>query len=304
MIRFLLLFLLILIFCFEYSIGQASFEIIENESTIHFQTFGEGNPILIINGGPGMSSAGFISLAQELSKNNTAIIYDQRGTGRSNLDKISSKTVTLDLMVKDIEAIRKHLNINEWIILGHSFGGIMGSYYTTKHPDRVLGLILSSSGGLDMELFSIIDIRGKLNSNQRDSLNYWTNKIHRGDSSYYARLQRGIYLAPAYLYDEKLIPIIAERLTQGNMTINSLVFQDLRKINYDIKEIINKYSKPVLIIQGAYDIIPLQISEKAHKIFANSELVILPESSHYGWLEDEELYFQSIERFLKKIFNS
>lgn len=284
--------------------AQTEYHIFENESTIHFQSFGSGIPILIINGGPGMSSEGFIPLAQRIGEKNQSIIYDQRGTGTSTLERHTSGTITMDLMVSDIEAIREHLNIDKWIILGHSFGGIMASYYASKHPDKTLGLILSSSGGLDLKLLSIIDIRGRLSSTQNDSLSYWENRIRKGDNSSRAKLNRGKFLASAYLYDESLVPIIAKRLTQGNMTINSLVFRDLRRINYDTKEILSKYPKPVLIIQGAYDIIPLQISEVAHKVFPNSELVVLPESGHYGWLEDEELYFQSIERFLKKTSNS
>ena len=49
---------------------------------IHFKTFGKGAPLLIINGGPGMSSEGFIPLAKKFGKTHQAIIYDQRGTGR------------------------------------------------------------------------------------------------------------------------------------------------------------------------------------------------------------------------------
>jgi hypothetical protein len=40
-------------------------------SKIYYRTFGAGKPILIINGGPGLNSDGFIELAKTLSKNNT-----------------------------------------------------------------------------------------------------------------------------------------------------------------------------------------------------------------------------------------
>tara|TARA_R110000868_G_scaffold37111_5_gene131407 strand:+ start:36003 stop:36917 length:915 start_codon:yes stop_codon:yes gene_type:complete len=298
MFRIILLPFFCILFTSLFVNAQTEYQIFENESIIHFQTFGKGFPVLIINGGPGMSSEGFIPLAQKLSSNNRTIIYDQRGTGKSTLNKVDSETVTLDLMVKDIEAIRKHLNIDTWVVLGHSFGGIMASYYTSKHPDKVNGLILSSSGGLDMELFDVINIRSRLTSVQQDSLSYWENRIQRGDTSYTALLNRGKYLAPAYLNDKTFIPIIAERLTQGNATINSLVYQSMRRINYDTKTDLSDFKKPVLILQGAHDIIPLSIFEKAHSIFQNSEFIIFPNSGHYGWLEDSELYFETIYNFL------
>ncbi|MFY0697230.1 MAG: alpha/beta hydrolase [Balneola sp.] len=286
------------IFLSQIGFAQQSQFIEENDGLIHFRVFGDGVPVLIINGGPGMNSDGFSGLAETLGESYKAIIYDQRGTGKSQLSEINSRSITLDLMVKDIEAIRKELNIEEWAIVGHSFGGILASYYTSKHPTRVSGLILSSSGGLDMSLFSSLNITGRLTSLQRDSLNYWTRKIQNGDTTYFASLQRGKYLAPAYLNDKSYVPNVAERLTQGNSEINALVYQDMRRIGYDVTEDLKGFENPVLIMQGKHDIIPVAISEKAHSVFKHSKLLILPNSSHYGWLEDSLLYFAEIDSLI------
>ena len=96
---------------------------------IYYRSFGKGVPMLIINGGPGMNSEGFTQLAIQLSKNNRTILFDQRGTGRSKFTVTDSSTITMQLMAEDIENLRKKLNIDKWIILGHSFGGMMASYY-------------------------------------------------------------------------------------------------------------------------------------------------------------------------------
>jgi proline iminopeptidase len=280
--------------------SQESQFIEQSGNTIHYKIFGEGNPVLIINGGPGMNSNGFAGLASILGKKYKAIIYDQRGTGESTLDQMNSSTITMNLMVEDIEAIRKELDIKEWVVLGHSFGGILASYYTSKHSSKISGLILSSSGGLNMDLFSSLNVTARLTSMERDSLNYWNRKIQSGDTSYHARLQQGKYLAPAYLNNKSFALEVAQRLTQGNSRINSLVYQDLRNIGYDVREELKDYKNPVLIMQGEHDIIPLTISEKAHSIFKDSRLVILPNSSHYGWLEDSLLYFSEIDSLIKK----
>lgn len=62
----------------------------------------------------------------------------------------------MDLMVEDMENLRRHLNIEKWTILGHSFGGIMATYYATKYPERIEKLILSSSGGINMDFTSYV----------------------------------------------------------------------------------------------------------------------------------------------------
>lgn len=280
--------------------AQEYIDINYEDGIIHIECYGEGQPILIINGGPGMNSQGFRALASSIGENNQAIIYDQRGTGKSKVTIADDSTITMDAMVKDIEVIRNHLKIEEWIVLGHSFGGMLASYYATKHPEPIKGLILSSSGGINMDLFSSVNITSRLTPMQRDSLNYWAAKISAGDTTYHTRLQRGKYLAPAYLYDQSNVPTVAHRLTQANMAINGLVFQDLRKINFDCAPALKQFNKPVLIIQGKNDVVPLSIAEYAHDVLPNSTLTLMDKCGHYGWLDRPELYFGAIAAYLKK----
>ena len=202
---------------------------------LHYKLYGKGKPLVIINGGPGMNCNGFEALAKELSKNNLCILYDQRGTGLSKLQVLDSTTVTMALMESDLEVLRKHLKLKKWSILGHSFGGILGSYYIAKHPNLVEKVIYSASGGIDLGLLDYVG--GAINSNltaaEQDSLRIWNAVIAAGDTSHAARLGRGRALAPAYLANKQFVPILAERLTQGNGTINQLVWDDLRRIKYD-----------------------------------------------------------------------
>ncbi|WP_052503388.1 alpha/beta fold hydrolase [Lacinutrix sp. Hel_I_90] len=271
------------------------------DNTIHLTTYGKGQPILIINGGPGMNSEGFKALAKIIGKSNKAIIYDQRGTGSSKMTRIDAQTITMDAMAEDIEVIRKHLKLEQWIVLGHSFGGMLGSYYASKFPERIKGLILSSSGGLKMALFSRIDIRSRLTQTERDSLSYWNRRIANGDTTYVARLKRGTFLAPAYLFDKSNIPVVAERLTQGNATINGLVWQNMREIAFDCTAGLKNIKVPVLIIQGKQDIIDRETAEVAKSALQNSNLVILDKCGHYGWLDQPDLYFENINTYLEKL---
>lgn len=281
------------------AIAQNEQTIILEKSKIHISTFGKGEPLLIINGGPGMSSQGFASLAKELGKTNLAILYDQRGTGQSTINSISENTMTMDLMVEDIENIRKHFKFQEWVVLGHSFGGMLASYYLKKHPNRIKRLILSGSGGHDLSITRNLNLHARLTQTERDSLNYWNERIYQGDTSYQARYNRGKYLAPAYVYNRKHVPIVAERLTQGNRTINSLIWQNIRTINFDCSDAFRDFKKPVLIIQGKQDVMGDTIAKQAHKLLTNSQLVFIDACAHYGWLEQPKAYYKNIHEFMK-----
>jgi proline iminopeptidase len=271
-----------------------------DSALIYYRTYGSGQPLLIINGGPGMNSNGFEQLATILSKKYQTIIYDQRGTGKSKLPVLDSSTITMKLMLDDMEALRKHFGIKKWSLLGHSFGGIVASYYATRYPQNIERIILSSSGGIDLELLSYVQssINSKLTREEQEAMRYWTQKINDGDTTYHARLERGKALAPAYIYNKKFVPQLAVRLTQGNSTINGLMWDDLRKINYNCAKGLSSFNKPVLIIQGKEDIIKAETGEKAHAVLKHSKLVLMEHCGHYGWLDNEAVYFKEIDSFM------
>ena len=276
--------------------------ITSGNSKLHYKTFGSGKPILIINGGPGMNCEGFSGIAQELAKMNyQTIIYDQRGTGKSTVENANPKTITMDLMVEDIENLRKHLKINQWSILGHSFGGIMETYYATKHPETIEKLIFSSSGGVTMKFTSYVQERlsNNLTKTQKDSLSFFQKKLDNGDNSIETIKQRAKYLANAYVFDKSKAPIIAERLTQTKFEINTLVFQDLRKIKFECSKSFTNFKKPVLVLQGKNDIITTETAIEIAAAFPNSKLILIDNCGHYGWLDANKLYFNSINNFLK-----
>lgn len=287
------------------SIQAQEENVVESQGVnIHYTVFGEGSPILIINGGPGFSSEGFVPLAKKISDQGyQTILFDQRGTGKSSMEKMDSSTITMDLMVADIEAIRKKMNIDEWVVLGHSFGGIMANYYTTQHPSHVKAIIASSSGGVDLALLGDAqsNLYSKLTQTEIDSMQYWSAQRRNGDNSAYAQQQFAKYMAPAYVYNRKFIPVVAERLTQGNMTLNRLVWNDLIRIEYDCKPELRSFKKPVLIIQGKNDIISEDLASTADHVFSNSRVVLLDSCGHYGWLDQPDDYFGNIYGFLEDV---
>ena len=300
----------IVAFCIQmlYLYGCSAQKVVQQEGTatstdgapVYYKTFGKGKPLLIINGGPGMNSQGFEGLAKQLSRNNKTIIYDQRGTGKSVLKTLDTNTITLERMIQDMESLRKELKIEKWVVLGHSFGGMLASQYATLHPECIEKLILSSSGGIDLQLLTYVSasINSKLSKTELDSVQYWTNKIENGDTSHHARLGRGRSLAHAYVLNKDYLPTIAERLTQGNAEVNRLIWRDLQKVNFDCAEKLRAFKQPVLIIQGKEDIIKEETAEKAKKALVNSRIVLLDHCIHYGWLDNKERYFGEINSFL------
>lgn len=276
---------------------------IEN-GVLHYKKYGKGEPLLIINGGPGLDCDGFIPLAELLSDKYMTIIFDQRGTGKSNLKHVDSITVTMEFMTKDIETIRNYLKIDKWIVLGHSFGGFMAEYYAIYYPESIKAMILSSTGGIDLSILDYFNdnIQIRLSQAERDSLKYWSNRLKQGDTTYNAKYNKGKYLASAYLYNKDYVSELAHRLAfEGNPQITSLVYKDLFKIKFDCKEALKYFTKPVLIIQGRQDIIGDGIAYETHLILKNSSIVFINKSGHYSWWEQSEQYKFEVEKFIASV---
>jgi proline iminopeptidase len=100
----------------------------------------KGLPVLFLHGGPGAGSSPAHRRLFDPSCYRI-VIFDQRGAGRSMpLGEIRENT-TLHL-IEDIETLRKHLGIEQWLIFGGSWGSTLALAYGEAYPSRCLGFIL------------------------------------------------------------------------------------------------------------------------------------------------------------------
>jgi proline iminopeptidase len=287
--------------------GQAPSEGVD----LYYHTYGaeDGPPVLILNGGPGISSEHFAPLARqvgELGAGYRAILFDQRGTGRSPLAAVDSSTVNVDLMVEDIEALRAHLGIEAWTVMGHSWGGMYGMLYATRHPERVRGLILSSSGGADLEWLRYIgaNLRMRMGPERRAAFERALDPAYAEADPERANRDRVEAMAAAYVYDPAHIPFVVEALTRPGANfpeVRGLVWADLQRVGYDLHEELRSFPEPALLLSGRQDIIGDEVPLRIHASLPHSELVWLNESSHYPWLDQPDAYFEAIDGFLRRV---
>ena len=74
-----------------------------------------------------------------------AVAFDIRGHGLS--DPPADNDFTVQSMVHDLEAVVNSLNIQRFILVGHSMGGATAIAYAAAHSDRVAGLMLTGTPG-------------------------------------------------------------------------------------------------------------------------------------------------------------
>jgi len=106
----------------------------------------DGIPAVYLHGGPG-GTLGRGGYRMKFDPDRFRVVgFDQRGCGRStphvtapNYDLNHNTTKHL---IDDMEALRRHLGVDRWLVNGVSWGSTLALAYAQAHPDRVLGVVL------------------------------------------------------------------------------------------------------------------------------------------------------------------
>ncbi|MBC3269722.1 prolyl aminopeptidase [Pseudomonas sp. SWRI81] len=110
--------------------------------TLYWEESGnpDGVPVVYLHGGPGEGAPP--GKRQFWDPDHYRIVlFDQRGALRSTpLGELRNNTT--QALVDDLEKLREHLNIENWLITGGSWGTTLALAYGEAHPQRCLGFIL------------------------------------------------------------------------------------------------------------------------------------------------------------------
>jgi proline iminopeptidase len=112
--------------------------------SLYVQVLGEGYPILLMHGGPGVDHHTMLPF-QTLSDQFKLIFYDHRCNGRS--EGAGVHTMTWENLTADADALRRELGFEKWAVLGHSFGGMVALEYALRYPNKLSHLMLLDTCG-------------------------------------------------------------------------------------------------------------------------------------------------------------
>lgn len=272
------------------------------QPSIHHYAIGKGEPMLLINGGPGWSSYHMKPVAVKLSEMGyRVILFDQRGTGKSPV-KINTSTIKFDLMVDDIEQIRKERGIDSWTVYGHSFGGILAMAYASKYPEHIDKLILSAPGGVDLSFLDYYqtNLNYTLSDQEKEGIRKWSDPDKINENPKRANYNIIKNTISAFLFHKQLADSVMAKIdaNTANMQVSNLVFQNLIATQYDLKPVLHKIKAPTLIIQGRQDALGQENPIVISNLIPRAKLIFVEKSAHLMWMDQPKTYFQSIKEFL------
>ena len=271
-----------------------------NGIEIYYKTMGMGTPTFILHGGPGDSHETMLQL-KPLADKYKLIFYDQRAAGRSTGDE-DTASHAVENFVEDLEQLRLKLSPGKINIIGGSWGAMLAMQYAMKYSNNINALVLMSSMGVSSEYFKTYRANIEKNRTTEDSLKLeqiaGTVEFKKGFPETMENFWRVFFRA--YFYNPDLADSI--NLWMRDTTYKQIPgrYAKLGEFfnSYDIRDELKKISCPTLILHGDYDPAPLEWVEPIHENIPESQMLILKNTGHWLWVENQDEVITSIRKFL------
>jgi pimeloyl-ACP methyl ester carboxylesterase len=235
-----------------------------NGITLYYETYGDGEPLLLIHGNGGS----IINMGYQIEYFSTKyklIIPDCRGRGKTelNTDSLTYEQITSDLII-----LLDSLEIDSCDVIGWSDGGIVGLLMAMNYPHKTKKIIAMGANLWPDSTALYPWVIEWIQTSRQEAV----QMIRNHDTSQNWQV---IYQRMALMDDQP-----------------NIALTDLRKIK-----------SPVLIVAGDKDAIREEHSVLIYQNIPKSQLWIIPGGTHYAPAAQHELFNETVYRFLREPFN-
>jgi proline iminopeptidase len=272
---------------------------------LHYKEYGQGEPVLLLAGGPGSPGASIEPLARMVAKRGRALLPDSRGTGQSMPKEDAG--ITLGATLADFEALRAELGLKSWTVLGFSWGGMLALEYAAKYPGSLKALVLLDSGGTSgasSDRAFVDNLTCRMTTDERAAQRYWSQaEVYKSDPQR-AEIELLRCSFPACFYDRtKVLPLLAG-LKEGKEHYNTATGRLAEEYEKDVAariEALRRVDIRALIIHGRQDPMPESVALENQGLLKASRLVWLDQCGHFSWIEQPEAVEKALLEFLAGI---
>ena len=260
----------------------------------------DGVPAVFLHGGPG---AGASPSHRRFFDPDyyRIVVFDQRGSGRSKPFAETTDNTTQHL-VGDMETLRSHLEIDEWLVFGGSWGSALALAYGIEHPERVSGFVLRGiflCRQLELDWF-LGGIKAVFPENWRaflahldeadrdDPLTAYHRLLMDSDASVHGPAARvwarfegacsTLMPSPRSVSNlESGREALALARIEAHYFVNDLFLAD----DHFLANVDRINHLPATLVQGRYDMVcPVRTADELATAWDGAELVIVPDAGH------------------------
>jgi proline iminopeptidase len=265
--------------------------------------------VLLLHGGPAMTHEYFECFESFLPQEGFEFYeYDQLGSYYSDQPTDSSLWTT-ERFVEEVEQVRRAIGADQrnFVVLGHSWGGILAIEYALKYQQHLKGLIVSNmmascpeygryanvlAKGMDPAVVS--EIRALEAKGQYNNPRYEELLIPHFYSKHVCRLPEWPDpVMRALKHTNKSIYVLMQGPSEFGISG--------RLANWDRKGDLHRITVPTLMIGGQYDTMDPKAMEAQSKLVKKGSYLHCPEGSHLSMWDDQQVYMRGVVGWLKQL---
>jgi pimeloyl-ACP methyl ester carboxylesterase len=233
-----------------------------NGISIYYAIYGQGSPVIFLHGG--LANADYWGgQVLPVAAHHTVILMDSRGHGRSTRD---ARPYGYDLMADDVVALMDTLKIARADVVGWSDGGILGIDLAMRHKDRV-GKVFAFAANT-------------MTSGVKDGV--------EKNPTFAAFIERAGHEYAAHSATPKEYDNFVEQVSRMWAEQPNWSDAELKAID-----------TPILVADGDHDeAIKREHTEYVAATIPHAGLLILPDASHFAFLQDPRQFNFAILHFL------
>jgi proline iminopeptidase len=290
------------------------FVTLSNGYHIWTQTTGSGDiQLLSLHGGPGGTNEVFENFGENLAQYGVSVSrYDQLGSWFSDQPDFTDpenrkKFLNIDYYLAEVEEVRQQLGLDNFFLLGQSWGGVLAIEYALKYGQHLRGLILSSMiDNLDEYIDNINAIRESMFSTEEVAFMQQCEAEHNFSDPHYVELVA--QLGENYLHHasdpqpKHLISTMATPVYNYFQGDNEFVMVGALK-DWDRRGDLKNITVPTYLTFGGHETMPLTAARRMASELPSSRLHITPNAGHGQMLDNPDDYFVNLGAFLTDVTN-
>ncbi|GAB6093321.1 proline-specific peptidase family protein [Furfurilactobacillus curtus] len=269
--------------------------------------------LLCLHGGPGGNHEYWENFAEELGKqglNVSVHMYDQLGSFYSDQPDYSDqatadKYLTYEYFLDEVEEVRQKLGIDNFYLIGQSWGGLLVQEYAVKYGDHLKGAIISSMvDEIDEYVTHINQVREQAlpaeevtYMKQCEATNDYDNKRYQDDVDVLNRGYVDRKQPPAISH---LISTMATPVYNAFQGDNEFVVTGKLK-DWHFRDQLHNITVPTLLTFGEHETMPVETAKTMQTLIPHARLETTPNGGHHHMIDNAPVYFDHLAKFIKDV---
>ncbi|KRL23078.1 proline iminopeptidase-family hydrolase [Lentilactobacillus kisonensis] len=269
--------------------------------------------LLALHGGPGGEHEYWEDAAKQLAKqglNVQVTMYDQLGSWYSDSPDFSDPKVRKDILnydyfLDEVDEVREKLGLDNFYLIGQSWGGLLVQEYAAKYGQHLKGAIVSSMvDRIDDYTKHLEEVRETALT--PDQVAYMkkceTNNDYDNDKyqSYVDILNKGYIDRKQPSKLSHLIDVTNTDIYGAFQGDNEFVITG-KLAEWNFTDHLKDIKVPTLVTFGEHETMPVETGKRMAEMIPNAKFVSTPEGGHHHMVDNPDVYYDHLATFIREV---